>query len=439
MRVLIISVRFDDQSLIGSVRPRSFATWLAEFGHEVTVITRPSAAVERPEDPPGVSVVRVPLVPLRQRLSHRSNRVCTSPAPFSRGSDATASASRRGSSSMVSGLKRFYGYLNNALWIVDALQSARNLERSDVVFSTYGPVESHLIARWLTRGAAGAPWVADFRDLMVQNAQGLLTRAYFRHLQGDIVRKAEAVTCVSRGLAEALAQGSNGLKARRIHVVSNGFNPISADVARRERPTDNILRIAYTGNMYGGRRDTGALFTTLAGLIEGGFVDPQHVEVHYAGWEGHVLRDQAARHSCGNLVVDHGPVTRDAALRLQRISDILLVLSWNTQGERGILTGKVYDYLAAARPILALTGGDLANSELTELIRELRVGYGYEYVQAAAHDDGLRQFLLDAYQRRLSGQHLDLAVDGRIDQYRYDRITRRLEGVFEDVLKARPS
>lgn len=437
LRILIISVRFDDQSLIGSIRPRNFAAWLATFGHDVTVITRSSSVGEHPQDPAGVSVLRVPLPSLLRLAFRQAMRGTTSPIENALDESAERGGlgqpARRGSDSVRVRLKRIYGSLNKALWVAAAAREAGALERPDLVFSTYGPLEPHFAGRWISASRA-LPWVADFRDSMILPDQGLIRRCGRTLLQTAVVRRADAVTCVSRGLADELDQQARGRTA--VHIITNGFNPTNVSQLSEPEDSERVLHIAYTGKLYPNLSDAAALFQTLSALASDGLIDPDSVRVDYAGADGAKFREQAQRWGLGRLVVDHGFLSREDALRLQLRSDLLLVLSWNQVRRRGILTGKVYDYLATGRPILALTTGDLANAELTEMISTLGVGYAYEYAQSSAHERGLRDFLLNAYQRRCAGQRLETAANTEVERFHYERIVRGLETVFMDLVES---
>ena len=443
MKVLIISVWFDDDSLIGAVRPRNFAFWLAQLGHEVTVLTRKPRSGVAEIDPPGVRVLRVAPLSLLQILRRKwgsSSMKAKEEAPAEERRPSHSGgipATNRNSAAVMGAIKLFSRHVNRVLWAIAATRKLLRHERPDVLFATFGPLEPHFVARWYSWRTAGTPWIADFRDLMVQQEYNWPTRRFLAVVQRSMVRAADAVTCVSRGLAEELERDTEPRRARPVHLIPNGYNPAETSVLSDGEVADGVLRIAYTGNMYRGRRDATALFQALASLIRDGELEAEHVQVHYAGGEGPVFRSQAEVFGMENLVVDHGLVSRSAALALQSRSDILVVLSWNTTGERGILTGKIYDYLAAGRPVLTLTGGDLAGAELTQLVESLEAGYAFEYVRAAAHGEGLRNFLLDAYRCRRAGRRLSVQPNELLGEYQYDKITRRLEQIAVDLVEAR--
>ena len=407
MRIVIVAVHFDDQNKIASIRPRNFARWLAEFGHEVTVVTRSTQEVFRAEDPARVKVVRVPSPvrsdPLRKFLGQR------------------------------------FWFFEPWMWMRAAVREGLTVTEPHVIFSTFGPAETLLVGSRLARRWKGqAVWVADFRDLVVQEKHKHLGRLWRDSLQRTAVRKADAVTCVSRGLSEQLGSDVVGRERGKIHVIPNGFNQTGASPSSQmgvESPEglDAILRITYTGDMYAGRRDATAIFQALSSLIDSGDIDPRKLEIHYAGRHGRDFLRQARGTELDECIIDHGFIEREAAIELQTRSDILLVLSWNTTVEKGILTGKVYEYLGSGRPILALTGGDQPNAELTELVATLEAGYAFEYVQREHQWDGLVQFLREAYLARQSGTRPELVPNPGIESYRYDRITRQLEGILHSL------
>jgi hypothetical protein len=72
-----------------------------------------------------------------------------------------------------------------------------------------------------------------------------------------------------------------------------------------------------------------------------------------------------------DVVTQHGKVSHAESLRIQANADVLLLLLWNDPGEKGVLSGKVFEYIGAARPIL-MTG--LEASAAGDLIRDNRLG-----------------------------------------------------------------
>lgn len=64
------------------------------------------------------------------------------------------------------------------------------------------------------------------------------------------------------------------------------------------------------------------------------------------------MQRQAAACGMGDLVEDHGLVSREESIALQRGADVLLMASWHKAAQRGILTGKLFEYMMMEKPIV---------------------------------------------------------------------------------------
>jgi hypothetical protein len=87
-----------------------------------------------------------------------------------------------------------------------------------------------------------------------------------------------------------------------------------------------------------------------------GSMDASDIEVRFYGPEAGWIDKQAERYGLTGLVRQLGIVPREAALNKQRESQLLLLLKWNDTQRRGVYTAKIFEYLSARRPVLAVGG-----------------------------------------------------------------------------------
>jgi glycosyltransferase involved in cell wall biosynthesis len=246
----------------------------------------------------------------------------------------------------------------NATAIPKAISIARN-EGIDVVMTTSPPGSVHLIGAAVQK-ATGAKWVADLRDSVAMHAhrstEGIgarakqKTRAGVAHL---IARQADAIVCA----AESIAVETRGLHPRgRVVTITNGCD--FDDFAGTEYARADRFRLTHAGSFFG-KRDPKPFLRALA---ESGLKD---VTVRFLG--DFRPGDREFMESLGLAdrveLIDHVP--RRESLRLQRDSDVLLLLIPEAGGRgRGVLSGKVFEYLAAERPVLAVVPEDGAAAQL---------------------------------------------------------------------------
>jgi glycosyltransferase involved in cell wall biosynthesis len=312
----------------------------------------------------------------------------------------------------------------NVTWNATAIPKAISIARSegvDVVLTTSPPASVHLIGAAVQK-ATGAKWVADLRDSIALHAhrstEGVGARAKQKARAGVahlVARQADAIVTA----AEAITEETRGLSpAGRLVTITNGSD--FDDFAGLARTPGDRFRLTHAGSFFG-KRDPKPFLQALA---DSGLQD---VTARFLGdfrpgdrefMEGLGLADRVE-------LVPHVP--RRESLRLQRDSEALLLLIPDADGRgRGVLSGKVFEYLAAERPILAVVPPDGAAAAL---VRDAGAG-----VVAAPDDvDGIRAGLVDLHTRWREGG-LD---DARLPEEWRDRLSRaaRVEELA-DLLKS---
>ena len=258
-------------------------------------------------------------------------------------------------------------------WYKHAVQAGDKLfqsEQIDAILSSSYPVTCHLIAKTLAEKYQ-IPWIADLRDLWTQNPYSnhcAPRRLAERNLELRTLGKASALVTVSEPLAGDLSR----LHAHKpVYVITNGFDPEDAHFDH-PKLTDKFT-ITYTGVLYDGKRDPSMLFEALKNLISDGVIDPGRVEVRFFGSQDPWLFDEIRNANLDDIVKVFGFVPRDQALQRQRESQLLLLLLWDNPEEKGVYTGKVFEYLAAGRPIIALGGPE--ESVVKDLLNETQAGH----------------------------------------------------------------
>jgi len=363
MKILIVAPFFPPKNGIAPLRPYSWAKFFALFGHDVTVLTTKKVpqenALELPCD--GFEVIEVTVpgmawatkflgkpVQSQQQDSLKSNHL---------------SWSKRIKNLLIRAIRKLQqqnGILYacrmpeiHDLWAIPAYKKVSS-RQWDIVISTAWPYSAHWVGWWLkTRGHA-KKWVADWRDLWTDNHlyPGLLPFTLLeKFLEKKFNRAADLITTVSEPLANRLRQQCGN----KVTVIYNGFDP--DDYARLPKarifPDDGKFRIVYTGTIYSGKRDPSPLFEAIRKLDLAGKISPETLEVLFAGIS-HNLETTISQQGVSHYVRTLGTLPRENALRMQRDANALLFLEFEAPGVEGILTGKLFEYLYAPSPILAI-------------------------------------------------------------------------------------
>ncbi|HZG36365.1 MAG TPA: glycosyltransferase family 4 protein [Gaiellaceae bacterium] len=358
MKLLLVSLYFPPAGGGGVQRPLKFAQYLPALGIETHVLA--------PDDPKWIhedAELRVPT----QAWVHRARYVGPrgrKPAEELHGKQGVSRALVQ--AKLVS--RRLLVPDENVSWNVTAIPAAVRIAREhevDVVLTTSPPNSIHLVGAAVKR-ATGAKWVADLRDSLVahphRRAESVAVRAKEKVDEGVarlVARSADAITCVSETIAdEARRFDPRG----RVVTISNGCD--FDDFAGLAYTPGRRLRLTHTGSFFG-KRDPRPFLTAVA---QSGL----DVEVRFLGDFRSSDREWGEALGLGDRLTLIPYAPRQRALELQRDSDALLLLIPDADGRgKGVLSGKVFEYLAAERPILAAVPPDGAAADL---IRETGAG-----------------------------------------------------------------
>lgn len=366
LRITIVTYNWPPRNAIGVHRPYGWAKHWAAAGHRVRVLTAQKHLYDAPLDLqlpplPGVEVIELPY-----------------------GGGAASLTGAISASPVGAIAKRLYqtarGVSGAAPDVRDGWRAAcrpqakRLAAETDILVSTFGPRSSHLIAADLKSAEPRLFWLADFRDLWSQNHTSRLSRAAHRHEQRMelvAVRTADLISSVSAELAVEL----EALHRKPTIVIPNGFDvPESQvlEVLRAPRPSRGLpLKIVYTGKIYPNLRDPTPLLQAVLQAEERGLWPRGAVEVHFYGGQLEGI-EAAERGAVGHFVRVHGHVSRDVAIQAQREAGMLLLLESPLPEARGVLTGKLFEYLSTGIPILSLGSGP--DSAIARVIDETKAG-----------------------------------------------------------------
>jgi len=351
VKLLLVSLYFPPAGGGGVQRPLKFATHLPALGIETHVLA--------PDDPKWVHA-DAELQPPTHAWVHRARYL----GP--RGRKPAEELYGRTGLDLVSrharlALRRVLVPDENVSWNLTAIPAAIRIVRAegiDVVLTTSPPNSVHLVGAAAKR-ATGVRWVADLRDSLLahphRRAERLAVRAKEatqRAVASTVARSADAIVAVSA----AIADEARGLAPKgRVVTIANGCD--FDDFAGLEYRPGERFRITHAGSFFG-QRSPRPFLEALAGT-------DLPVVARFVGDFRSADRDWAESLGLGDRLELYPYVPRRRSLELQRDSEALLLLVPDAGGRgRGVLSGKVFEYLAAERPILAAVPPDGAAAEL---------------------------------------------------------------------------
>jgi glycosyltransferase involved in cell wall biosynthesis len=277
-------------------------------------------------------------------------------------------------------------------WKTFAIKAGDELIRREginAIISSSAPVTGHIIAHSL-KSRHKIPWVADLRDLWTQNSNYIyspLRKLIDRRLELKTLATADALVTVSRPLVDKLGMLHKG---KTIYSITNGFDPETVNIPPAELTAK--FTITYTGRIYSGKREPTKLLAALSELVSSRVIDADSLEIRFYGRREDWFEKEVEEFGLSSVTHQYGQVPMDVALQKQRESQLLLLFDWDDPREKGNYTGKIFEYLAAGRPILS-TGGSEDNV-VAELLRDTGAGIHATTIEAtrSALEDFYRQY-----------------------------------------------
>jgi glycosyltransferase involved in cell wall biosynthesis len=250
-------------------------------------------------------------------------------------------------------------------WIPEAMHLGRRVveaTQSSLIYSSSPPESAHLIAMRLSKSLA-LPWVADLRDGWMYEPPNahVRSRAWRQRIEERMeramIRQAAAVVTTTSWISADM-QNRYPDEAHKVHTITNGFMESEFSGLKRRSPQSDEISIVYTGSLAASRQGTSpkGFFAGLRICLErypdikprvlmvGNFLASEIKEAQDAG--------------VAEVVRFLPRVPRREALQYQIDADILLLIV--APNQRSMVPLKLFEYIRAGRPILALVAENAA-------------------------------------------------------------------------------
>jgi hypothetical protein len=238
--------------------------------------------------------------------------------------------------------------------------------RPKVIWSTYPIATAHLIGLTLHR-LSGIPWVADFRDSMTEPdyPRDAKTRKIYRWIERNTIKSATGIVFTTPGTLRMYAKRYPDIPEKRWVQISNGYDENNFGVAEARLANkvkhSKKVKLVHSGILYPSERDPINFFSALAALKSSGEVSATNLKVIFraSGYDDH-FRSLINNAGLGDIVFLCPAIAYyDALTEMLEADGLLLFQASNCNHQ---VPAKLYEYMRARRPILALTdsSGDTA-------------------------------------------------------------------------------
>lgn len=289
-------------------------------------------------------------------------------------------------------------------------------EKPDLIFASSPPHSLQLLAKRLSK-KSGLPWIADFRDPWTQAfwdqdaGRTRISDLVNQRLEYNTTKAASACTTVSKGVAETFPVSYK----HKFHIIPNGFDTEDfEDISFTDYPG---FKITYAGHMASSQNPTN-LWKSLKHLSD---LYPDQIHIDLFGSIDSAVRSSIINSGLIEMVNFHGYIPHDEVIKEIFNTDVLLLLIPQKHG-KGILTGKLFEYMATGNFILGI--GD-PECEAAKILNSTNSGkmFGYE--------DDLTDILTSLFSNPESGKTTTTRTS--IQKYSRKSLTNNLVNLFAEV------
>ncbi len=409
-RVLIIAYYWPPSGGGGVQRWVKFVKYLRQFGWEPVVYTpeikeRPAAdASLLNQIPEGLKVIKMPI-----REPYKYYKLLTGRSKNDRVySGFLSEKQERGFADKVAMFIRGNFFIPDArrAWIRPSIRFLRSYVESesiDAMISTGPPHSMHLIAMGVAAKHA-IPWITDFRDpwtnIDFYGHLRLLRCADARHrrLERRVLQRASKVVTVSPSWVADFARISG---RSDITLITNGYDP--ADFQDDPGRLDDLFTICHSGSMNQDRNPQ-TLWRVLAKLCDENRRFKDKLRILLIGQVDITVRKSIHQYKLDGHLEKSDFLPHDQLIRRIRRAQLLLLTINATANAGGIIPGKLFEYLAAGRPIFCVGPPE---QDAAQILRTTRAGTCWNYDDFAGMEEQLKNLFSFYQENRLNGTGRD--------------------------------
>jgi len=422
-KVLLVSYFYPPNPAVGSLRSAYLSRYLPAEGWEVKVI---SPKMQESSAPPG-AVLETDYTDVVAEAKRKIGLGRTQSAYAAFG----ASVPKIGDGAPMTLRQRLVLNAWRVITFPDAMRGwYRPLIRAvrqqiatgeyQAVISTSPPVTAHIA---VAKAAGGVvPWIADLRDLWAGNPYhpGRVRYALDRFLEIRALSNAAAITSVSQRLVDMLRAR---FPSKPIFSILNAFDPSEWSDIPFVPPSKCTL--TYAGQM----RDPSVLFRALQLELEASALSPENFELNLYTAQASWLDIEIEKYALRQIVRVKGFIERKEVLRVERGSTANVIISSFRKGEEAGYTAKLFEYLGARRPIIAIGPSGSVIEELLHEVGSCWYGSNVEEVRKA-----LRGVL------RIWEGKKDAPIPLlRIEQFSAEHLASRFARILDQVTSSEPT
>ena len=406
-KILIISTFYKPIQCVAANRINAFAKYLHEFGYDVTVLTCSNGEKNEDVIEDNIRVIRIVNDCHGVLSAFDTNKVETPVIHYMKCLYNMAVAN----------------FIIDAVpnWTSKAIDKAVNLlseEHYDYVLSSALPLGPHIIGMKLKQCYPYIKWIADMRDAISEprNATFFYKRR-IRKLENKVLNKCDYLLAVSKPQVELFKQHYQGEEIDKFYQIRNGFD--FAFEPNRRKSKKAYFSIIYAGSFYGAIKPNNFFLALLRVLAR----NEMKLRVRIIGNKAPIEIPLGLR----NIVSEESALPYEVICKEMKNADALLMVTPSCL-EKGIYTGKLFDYLGSGTPIIALAPPD---DVAGQLIKQANAGY----VAANEDVDAIENIIEKAYDDWATNAFPQPRIEVIKMHHRKEQVRRLLSVLEKDLSK----
>ncbi len=314
------------------------------------------------------------------------------------------------------------------IWAIYAALSAIKIikrENVSLIYSSSPPHSVHMGAKIFKR-ITGLPWVCDFRDLWTgdfrHNPKSPRVKRLHERMEKRVLDEADRILCITDAVREYFISDHKVIPEKLV-TIYNGFDADDFDdYSKREKRTDDKIVIAHSGSFYG-RYFPDIFFSALSLAIKKHPDLKERIEVRFFGVMDQGIRDAIGGYLKGNATF-LGYLNHNNAIIEIMGSDINLLAFPLRDVSYYSVPGKVFEYLAAKRPILAV----VPSGETADIVRAARAGVVISEDNPERLSEELYRAIIDLKEKKDFSPKIEV-----VNRFDRQRLAEKLAIVFDEV------
>lgn len=311
--------------------------------------------------------------------------------------------------------------------VVKVLTKYLDENKIDCIITTGPPHSLHLIGYKLKKKFNQIPWICDFRDpwTKIDFYQELnptkLADYIQKRLEKKVVQSADSVITVSESNSEDFRK----LRKENIFTITNGFDHEDYQKVNIDK-LDDKFSISHIGNFMGNRNPI-TFWIALNELISENDDLSKDLQLRFVGTVDYQIFEDLRLIGLDKFVEKIGYVNHSKAIQYQKTSQVLLLVINKTGNPKGMLTGKLFEYLASGRPILLV---DIADGDAAEIIKKTGTGIVCNAEQKEEIKKTILKLYFDYKNQKTSLERNQV----EIDRFSRQELTRKLSEIMNKLI-----